>query len=85
MNHFLERGGILAWGIVPTGDADKLRNENTGSLKAKMEDLIRLFRDKGMKEELFLEQMLLTPSCGMGSGSLTVKDSEQVLRLLSGV
>ena len=63
---FLERGGILASGLVPTGDVEKLRAETPDSLKAKHESLIQEFVGKGIAENLLREQFLFTPSCGMG-------------------
>lgn len=83
INAFLERGGMLASGIVPTSEAEKLREETPDSLKHKHDELIRLFINKGISENLICQQILFTPSCGMGSGSLTIDESERVLQLLS--
>ena len=65
---FLERGGTLAWGIVPsTNEIDQ------NSLDTLMETLrwgIGLLTKKGLRESKILEQSLITPSCGAGSLSL---------------
>jgi hypothetical protein len=82
---FLDRGGFLAWGIVPTGDAKKLHKENVDSLKGKLDELITLFVNKGLPENELRRRIILTPSCGMGSGTLTEDESELVLELLAGL
>jgi hypothetical protein len=83
INAFLERGGMLASGIVPTLEPKALRKETPEGLKRKHDELIRLFVNKGISEDLIRQQILFTPSCGMGSGSLTLDESERVLQLLS--
>jgi len=82
INKFLERGGILAWGIVPTSDADVLNKETPDTLKEKYIELLNLYEQKGIKTDLIKNKVMLTPSCGMGSGSLSIKDTETVLELL---
>ena len=85
ISSFLNRGGILAWGIVPTiglpGEESKIHKENANSLKQKLEGLIETFVKKGIPEEQIQKQKILTPSCGMGS--LSTEDAELVLNLLS--
>jgi len=78
---FLERGGFLASGLVPTGDVEKLRAETPDSLKSKHECLIKEFVGKGIAENLLREQFLFTPSCGMGT--LSESDAAKVLKLLA--
>ncbi|MGZ4912252.1 MAG: hypothetical protein ACXVI3_02345 [Halobacteriota archaeon] len=78
---FLERGGILAFGLVPTGDVKKLRAETPHGLKLKHEGLIREFVGKGIAEDLLREHSLFTPSCGMGT--LSESDTAIVLKLLA--
>jgi hypothetical protein len=77
---FLSRGGILAWGIVPTNDVGRLRKENPASLKASIENLAKIFESKGIPGSMIRNQMILTPSCGIGP--LSTSDSEIVLGLL---
>lgn len=74
---FMEKGGFLAWGIIPTSEA--IVNETPES--------IRECFDKGLKkmslkipEKLILTNMLLTPSCG--TGSRTIEETIKVLQLL---
>lgn len=85
INAFLQRGGLLAFGIVPTGNAEKLREETPAGLQRKLAELIRLFAQKGIAEAHIRSQMILTPSCGMGSGSLSIEESQHVLELLAGL
>ncbi len=80
---FLNRGGILAWGIAPTditGDQATIFNETAESLKKKINDLKDIFLNKGIPENQITDQMILTPSCGMGS--ISPEASNLVLKLL---
>ena len=81
INAFLQRGGMLASGLVPTGDVEKLRTETADSLKQKHEALIQEFVGKGIAEEMLRAQFLFTPSCGMGT--LSQDDTALVLDLLA--
>jgi len=78
---FLARGGILASGLVPTGDVERLRAEMPDGLKLKHESLIEEFVSKGIAEDLLREQFLFTPSCGMGT--LSESDTAIALKLLA--
>jgi methionine synthase II (cobalamin-independent) len=78
---FLERGGWLGWGIVPTLDREAAATETLPSLVARFEQGVQRLTDKGFDRELLLRQALLTPSCGAG-GVLTEPLTERVLGLL---
>ncbi|HJO93503.1 MAG TPA: hypothetical protein QF753_08905 [Victivallales bacterium] len=80
---FLDRGGILAFGIVPTSSPENLINENKITINDKLNRLLDQFIGKGIPSELLKKQMIFTPSCGMGS--LSADDSEQVLKLLNNI
>ncbi|OGS45584.1 MAG: hypothetical protein A2539_07095 [Elusimicrobia bacterium RIFOXYD2_FULL_34_15] len=75
LNAFLQKGGILAWGIVPSSDV--INSETVDSLcssfKQKMEYLIK----KGINEEKLKNQYIITPSCGVGS--LDEKLAEKII------
>ncbi|MFA4984753.1 MAG: hypothetical protein WC559_05585 [Candidatus Omnitrophota bacterium] len=62
---FLERGGILCWGIVPTGDAPL--EEDAVALADRLKRGIDALAAKGVKRERLLENLLLSPSCGLGT------------------
>jgi methionine synthase II (cobalamin-independent) len=73
----LERGGMLAWGIVPT--SAKIREQTVESLMALLEKRVdHLIEKSGIPRSLILEQAIITPSCG--TGSLPVEDAEKVFR-----
>ncbi len=74
---FLERGGLLAWGIVPT--LEDIAGESTESLMKRFESNIDLLGNKGIDKELLLQSSFVTPSCG--TGSLPVELAERVLNL----
>lgn len=62
---FLQRGGMLAWGIVPTSIS--IRTETVESLEEKLETAMDALASKGIDKELICEQAIITPSCGTGS------------------
>jgi len=70
----LQRGGMLAYGVVPTSPA--VREENVQSLKDRLERLMDQLASKGIDRQLVVEQAILTPSCGTGT-----LDSEDALRV----
>jgi len=78
---FLERGGSLGWGIVPTLDREAAATETVPSLLARFEEGLERLGDKGFKREILLRRALITPSCGAG-GVLTEPLAERVLDLL---
>lgn len=78
---FLERGGILGWGIVPTLDLEAAATETVDSLEAKFQEQVAELERRGHHQETLLSQTLLTPSCGMG-GILTEELAERALGLL---
>ncbi len=75
---FMDRGGALAWGIVPTGAFTG--NETPELLLEKMEAGIKRLEAAGLARKTILRQSLITPSCGMGS--LTPDQAEAILKLL---
>jgi hypothetical protein len=78
---FLEKGGVLAWGIVPT--SEKIAEETANSLIARLKEKIIHLAGKGIDENLIWKKCLLTPSCG--TGSLSVELSEKVFYTLAEV
>ncbi|MBI5125922.1 MAG: hypothetical protein HZA70_06790 [Planctomycetes bacterium] len=78
LKDFLERGGVLSWGIVPT-TSEALKDVTLEVLMKKMEGGIKQLSQKGMAREFVLERSILTPSCG--TGTLTVAESEKAMDL----
>ena len=70
VKRFVESGGILAWGIVPTLNADDIEKETADSLLALWHDQARAVEALGIDKSIILAQSLITPSCGTGSLSL---------------
>lgn len=52
-------------------------------MKKLLKELIHLFAQKGIPEDRLREQILFTPSCGMGSGTLSSEESRLALELLA--
>jgi len=71
---YLERGGVLAWGIVPT--SAKIAAETPETLLAKLRSAVDNLAAKGIPKSLIWEKCLVTPSCG--TGSLAVDLAERV-------
>jgi hypothetical protein len=78
MNAFLEKGGVLAWGIVPT--SEKINQETPESLVNNLEASMDNLAGKGIDKDLIRKQCLVTPSCGTGSRTveLTKKTFDQL-------
>ena len=66
---FLDRGGVLAWGIVPSDEAI-LPHVTSSGLLDRLHALLTLLSGKGIEYDILLEQCLITPSCGLASLSL---------------
>ncbi len=83
---FLERGGVIAWGLVPTLKADRLVAETPQTLRQRFEELLkRLSETSGLSKDVLKKHSLFTPSCGMGtlSPELTLKALELLRSLTS--
>ncbi|TET49654.1 MAG: methionine synthase [Anaerolineales bacterium] len=75
---FLDRGGVLAWGVVPSsGDAtETITLEEARNV---FEKALVLFERKGFDRDQLLAQSLITPACG--TGTLSVPVAERILSL----
>ncbi len=79
LSTFLNRGGMLAWGIVPTGDPLVVDKESTESLYEKWQDQLSVLSSTiGISEKQLMQQTFIAPSCG--TGSLT---PDQAIKVLS--
>lgn len=67
LSAFLQRGGLLAWGIVPTGDPLAVEKETSASLFARWQEQLQTLSSFGISQEQLLEQTFITPACGTGS------------------
>ncbi|MBC8181347.1 hypothetical protein H8E88_09490 [candidate division KSB1 bacterium] len=73
----LERGGMLAWGVVPTSTA--IREQTVESLVDHFEKMMDHLAAKGIDKQLITEQAIITPSCG--TGSMEPADAEKVFEM----
>jgi len=79
IKRFVESGGILAWGIVPTLNADDVEKETVSSLTAMWEGQVHAVEAIGIDKTTLFAQSLITPSCG--TGSLNLDHAKKVLIL----
>jgi hypothetical protein len=80
---FLDNGGILAWGIVPTDDPGYIEKESVESLLEKWEKEVAQVQALGFDRARIMAQSLITPSCG--TGSLTLGHAVKVLEMTQGL
>jgi len=76
---FIDSGRIIAWGIVPTSNADDIKNETVDSLVAKIENQFHILENCDIDLLKIYSQSLITPSCG--TGSLDIDSATRVLQL----
>jgi methionine synthase II (cobalamin-independent) len=80
---FLDRKGIIEWGIVPS-IAEDYTNETRESLLEKLEKAMGLLTKKGIELDAMLEQSMISPSCGLGGMSETMaEDALEVTQWIS--
>jgi len=58
---FLDRGGVLVWGIVPT-NFEPFENENLDSLEERLETLWQALSEKGVDRDFLFSRSLLSPA-----------------------
>ena len=75
---FIENGGVLAFGIVPTRDIPP--DLSVPMLVEKMKNQLGVLEQKGIDKKLILKKCLITPSCGLGTAP--EKDADRVLEIL---
>ncbi|MBD3319835.1 MAG: hypothetical protein GF350_01935 [Chitinivibrionales bacterium] len=77
----LEKGGMLAWGVVPT--SPEIRDHTPDSMVEQLEKGMGNLAAKGIDKELLAKQAFITPSCG--TGSMEPADAEAVFSMLAGL
>jgi protein involved in ribonucleotide reduction len=81
LRRFIETGGAIAWGIVPTfGFTGR---ETLDDLSSRLQEGLAKLRTLGLDPDRLARQSLLTPACGMGT--MEPAASERVLDLLRGL
>ncbi len=73
----LERGGSIAWGVVPTSPV--IQEQTIEGLAAHLEKMMDNLVAKGIDKQLIVEQAIITPSCG--TGSMDPVDAEKVFEM----
>ncbi len=68
LKSFIERGGILATGIVPT-DPEFIEAEDRDGLVRKWFEQLEQLEQLGLSRDRIFVQTLITPSCGTGTAS----------------
>jgi methionine synthase II (cobalamin-independent) len=77
---FLERGGVLAWGIVPTNE--EVLKEDAQSLVKRFKEGVKTLSKEGIDQTL-LKRAIITPACG--TASLSIPLAERVCQLTAEV
>lgn len=77
---FMDRGGVIAWGIVPREDKF-LQNEAVKNLLDRLTDCMAGLERKGVSRDKLLKQSLITPACGLEPAS--EEGAEKALELLA--
>jgi len=77
--NYLSRGGILAWGIVPTSDPLIIAQTDSDMLFEKWQHQLKQISTLGFPEKQIMEQTFIAPSCG--TGSLPPEIALKVIRL----
>ncbi len=82
---FLDRGGVIVWGIVPTG-FETFEKENIPSLILRLEEVWSTLSKKGIDTGFLLERSLLSPAtCCLVNPDRekTVEKAFETIKLLS--
>jgi len=82
VKNFLNRGGVIAWGIVPN-DEQTLAKETEASIRDRLEEAMSLLSKKGISYDTIKSQCLITPSCGLGP--ISTKAAARALELTAAV
>ena len=64
---FVGRGGCLAWGMVPTANADEVAAAEVDGMAAAFESHLAALEKLGLDRAQLLAQSVITPACGLGS------------------
>jgi hypothetical protein len=85
IKRFLDRGGIIVWGIVPT-NYEPFEKENIDLLEHRLKAVWDFLQEKGIDRDFLLSRSLLSPAtCCLVNpdGEKTVEKAFQTVQLLS--
>ena len=78
LKRFLDRGGILAWGIIPNKEED-LNDQSVDKTIDRLNTLFELLVRKGISMNALVEQCLITPACSLAG--MSADKAEAALQL----
>ena len=78
---FLENGGTVAWGVVPT--TSFTGEETLDGLKMQLEKGLNTLYEWGIDSNTVAERSIITPACGVGV--IDPDKAERIMELLSGL
>jgi len=73
LGEFIEQGGVLSWGIVPSSD-EGIEIETPENLAKIFSEHIGSMCAKGISKEKLIHQSMITPQCGLGGMTQTNAD-----------
>ena len=79
IKRFIGRGGIIAWGLVPTGSPEDLQAATAADLVRRWQEQVQELAALGVDPVRLRAQSLISPSCGVGS--LSLDQARRVLAL----
>jgi len=85
IKRFLDRGGVIAWGLVPT-NFEPFATENAQTLAGRLEEIWSILSSKGIDRDLMLARSLLSPAtCCLVNpdGEKTVEEAFKVVQELA--
>ena len=85
IKRFLDRGGVIVWGIVPT-NFEPFEIENINTLEARLTEVWNLLANKGIDREFLISKSLISPAtCCLVNpdGEKTVEKAFGVVKELS--
>lgn len=77
---FLQKGGKIVWGVVPTLDKDALDSADINVIMEKFDEAVDYLVKKGLEKSLIIDNSLVSPSCG--AGSLSIEQAEKAMNLV---
>jgi hypothetical protein len=85
IKRFLDRGGVIVWGIVPT-NFEPFEAENINTLETRLSEVWKLLANKGIDREFLISRSLISPAtCCLVNpdGEKTVEKAFRVVKELS--
>lgn len=76
---FIDKGGFIAWGLIPTLDPAQLQETNIDKLSDKFEEITTKLSEKALDKKKVVSQSMITPSCGMSL--LTIEQAQRAINL----